>query len=62
MWNVLKNLLNGQNQFASGGLLLMVVGGLIAYLRSIPQRIWRWIVDQSTITITVTNDDGFYLG
>jgi mitochondrial chaperone BCS1 len=60
MWNVLKNLLNGQNQFASGGLLLMVVGGLIAYLRSIPQRIWRWIVDQSTITITVTNDDAAF--
>ena len=43
----LKELLNGQNQFASGGLLLMIVGGIAAYLRALPQRFWAWLVRQS---------------
>lgn len=57
MWDFLKHVLAGQNQFASGGLLLMVVGGVAAYLRAVPLRIWHWIVDQGTMTITVKDDD-----
>jgi len=41
-FDILKTLLNGQNQFASGGLLLMIVGGIAAYLRALPWRCWAW--------------------
>jgi len=57
MFDILKKLLNSQNQFASGGLLLMIVGGVAAYVRALPQRCWSWIVSQSTMTITVKDDD-----
>jgi chaperone BCS1 len=57
MLDLLKHLLNGQNQFASGGLLLMVIGSVGVFLRALPQRIFDWIVEQSTMTITVKDDD-----
>src|SRR5450631_2775897 len=57
MFNVLKNILSGQHQFASDGLLLMLVGGLGVYLRAIPERLWAWFVGQTTMMITVKDDD-----
>jgi len=57
MLQFLKILLGGQNQFASGGLLLMIVGGIAAYLREIPQRLWYWIVFYTSLTVTVKDDD-----
>jgi mitochondrial chaperone BCS1 len=53
----LQHVLAGQNQFASGGLLLMVIGGIMAFLRQLPQRLWSWIEEQITLTITVKDDD-----
>jgi len=50
MWEVLKLIFAGQNQFASGGLVLMVVGAIGVYLRALPRRLWNWIVNQSTLT------------
>ena len=35
MHDLLKNLLSGQNQFAYGGLLLMIIGEVGVYLRSL---------------------------
>src|SRR5205085_8108831 len=61
MHELLKNILTGQNQFASGGLLLMIVGGLSVYLRAVPETIWYWIVRQTTMTITVTDDDAAFV-
>ena len=57
MLNFLKTILRGQNQFASGGLVLMLVGGIAAYLRSIPLALWEWLVEQTTMLITVKDDD-----
>jgi chaperone BCS1 len=57
----LKHLLSGQNQFASGGLLLMVVGSVGVYLRALPQRLCRWFVSQTTMTITVKDDDAAFV-
>jgi chaperone BCS1 len=57
MFDLLKHLLNGQNQFASGGLLLMVIGSVGVFLRALPQHLWGWLVEQSTMTITVKDDD-----
>src|SRR5262249_52987627 len=53
----LKHALLGQNQFASGGLLLMIIGGIAAYLRSIPQKVWYWLESQFSMMITVKDED-----
>lgn len=61
MLELLKKILTGQNQFASGGLLLMVIGGLSVYLRAIPEKVWDWFVRQSTMIITVKDDDAAFV-
>lgn len=53
----LKHILDGQNQFASGGLLLMILGSIGVFLRSLPLRLWRWLESQTTMTVTVKDDD-----
>lgn len=57
MLELLKRILTEQNQFATGGLLLMIVGGLGVVLRAVPQKLWEWCVSQTTMTITVKDDD-----
>jgi chaperone BCS1 len=54
-------MLAGQNQFASGGLLLMIIGGLSVYLRAVPMHIWGWVVEHSTLTLTVKDDDAAFV-
>ncbi|HEV2245259.1 MAG TPA: AAA family ATPase [Terriglobia bacterium] len=61
MFELLKNLLSGHNQFATGGLLLMVIGGLGVYLRALPERLWDWFVSQTTLMITVKDDDAAFV-
>ena len=61
MFQLLKSMLTGRNEFASGGLLLMVIGWVSVYLREVPERIWRWIVQQTTMIITVTDDDAAFV-
>ena len=57
MLDLLKHLLDGQNQFASGGLLLMMIGSIGVFLRSLPEHLWDWLVEQTTMTVTVKDDD-----
>jgi chaperone BCS1 len=57
----LKSILAGQNQFASGGLLLMVVGSIGVYLRAVPEKLWSWFVEQTTMMITVKDDDAAFV-
>lgn len=57
MLELLRRILTEQNQFATGGLLLMIVGGLGVVLRAVPQKLWEWCVSQTTMTITVKDDD-----
>jgi len=54
-------MLTGQNQLASGGLLLMLIGGLSVYLRAVPENLWYWIVGQTTMLITVKDDDAAFV-
>lgn len=61
MFELFKNMLTGQNAFASGGLLLMLIGGLSVYLRTVPESIWYWIVRQTTMVITVTDHDAAFV-
>jgi len=57
MSHLLKSILSGHNELASSGLLLMIVGGLGVYMRAVPEAIWEWFVGQTTMMITLTDDD-----
>jgi len=61
MLELLRGMLTGQNTFASGGLLLMIIGGLSVYLRAVPERLWHWMVGQTTMVITVKDDDAAFV-
>jgi chaperone BCS1 len=61
MLQILKGVLSGRNEFASGGLLLMIIGGVSVWLRTVPESLWHWIVDQATMMITVKDDDAAFV-
>lgn len=61
MWQFLKSMLTGRNEFASGGLLLMIIGGISVWLRAVPEHVWEWIVGQTTMMITVNDDDAAFV-
>jgi mitochondrial chaperone BCS1 len=54
-------MLSGQNAVASGGLMLMIVGGLSVYLRSVPETVWYWLVRETTMLVTVADDDAAFV-
>lgn len=58
---MIQKLVGGSNQFASGGLLLMIIGGIAVYLRAIPNKIWDWIIGQTTLLVTVKDDDAVFI-
>ena len=41
------------NQFFSGGLILMIGGAALAALRNVPARIWTWLRDRCVLEIDV---------
>ena len=57
MWQILRSILTGRNEF---GLMLMIIGGLSVWLRAVPEYFWDWIVRQTTMVITVKDDDGAF--
>src|SRR5260370_14439488 len=61
MCQFLKSMQTGGNDFASGGLQLMIIGGLSVWLRAIPERLWHWTVEQTTMIITVKDDDAAFV-
>jgi chaperone BCS1 len=60
MFQLLKSMLTGGNDFATGGLLLMIIGGVTVWLKAMPVRLWHWIVRQTTMVITVKDDDAAF--
>jgi chaperone BCS1 len=61
MTELLKSLLTGRNEFASGGLVLMIIGAVSVWLRAVPETLWDWLVRQTTMTVTVTDDDAAFV-
>lgn len=55
LWHALYSFVtSNQNQFASGGILLMALGAVGAYLRKVPTTVWNWLLKRFTLSITVT--------
>jgi mitochondrial chaperone BCS1 len=52
LWNLLSTQLH-DNQFFSGGLILMLSGAAVALLRHIPGKIWAWIKERCIIEIDI---------
>lgn len=48
------------NAFFSGGAVLMVMGGLMAYMRALPRRLWYWGLSQISVEIDITGLDASY--
>jgi len=61
MMQLIRSITGGHNEFASGGLLLMLVGGLGVYLRAVPETLWEWFIGQTTMMITVKDDDAAFV-
>ncbi len=61
MFEFLKHVLSGQNQFASGGLLLMLLGSVGVFLRRLPEQLGSWFAHQTTMMITVKDDDDSFV-
>lgn len=45
------------NQFTYGGALLVLMGGIMTQLKEVPKSIWELFVRQTTVTVTVKDDD-----
>ena len=60
MFEFLKHLLSSQNQFTSGGLLLMLVGAVSVFLRELPDRLWEFLVRQTTLSISIKDEDAAF--
>ncbi len=39
----------------------MIIGAVSVWLRGVPERLWYWLVDQTTMMITVTDDDDAFV-
>ena len=48
------------NQFLSGGLVLGIVGSLIAVSRQLPAKFFAWVKRRLIVTVDVTNDDPIF--
>jgi chaperone BCS1 len=48
------------NEFAQGGLLLMVLGGAVAYLRNLPRQIYNWCFERLVISVQVDSKDSAF--
>lgn len=60
MWDAITTFIKDQfehNQLFSGGLVLMIAGGLFAYFREIPAHIWNWMRCQFIIEIDVLDNE-----
>lgn len=48
------------NQLLSGGIVLMLTAGIVAFCRKLPAALWAWLIRRLTIVIDVSNDDALF--
>lgn len=46
------------NQFASAGLITVMTGAILTYLRKIPGYIWFYILQECSVTVEINSEDG----
>ena len=51
---------NAQNQFATAGVSLWLLGMITYLARDIPRKLWQFTVKQFTVTLTLNNCDNVY--
>ena len=56
IWEFIQHQL-ATNQLFGGGLILMIGGGLLAYFREVPGRIWQWLRRRWRIEIDILDRD-----
>ncbi len=56
IWDFIQHQIS-TNQFFGGGLILMIGGGLLAYFREVPGRIWTWLKRRWVIEIDILDRD-----
>lgn len=49
-----------QNEFLSGGLVLLLATSLLALCRKVPGKLWVWLLRRVTVTVDVSNDDPLF--
>lgn len=52
LWKFLEKQLT-ENQLFSGGLILMIAGGLVAYFRDLPWQAWEWIKSRFVFEVDI---------
>jgi chaperone BCS1 len=57
---VLYEWLNKQNPMIAGAISLWALGSLSFLAKDVPRKIWRWIIKQTTVTLTINNSDDVY--
>jgi hypothetical protein len=50
-------LIHSNNQFLQGGLVLGIIGGIVAYARSLPMKGYHYVQNRFIITLDITNED-----
>jgi len=60
VWTALKQQLEN-NQFLSGGAVLMVIGAVAAICRNLPGQLWNWLTQRMFMEFEISmKDDAFY--
>lgn len=59
IWQFLQKQL-AENQLFSGGLILMIAGGLVAYFRDMPWRAWEWIKSRFVFEVDILDREAAF--
>jgi chaperone BCS1 len=59
LWDFLQKQL-AENNFFSGGLILMLAGGAVAYFREVPGQIWSWVKSRIVIEVDILDRDAAF--
>lgn len=57
---IIETFFTSGNQFLTGGFALMVLGGTVAYARSLPDKIWNLFLRHCTVVVDVNSRDQAY--
>ena len=59
IWNFIEKQF-AENQLFSGGLILMIAGGLVAYFRTLPWQAWEWLKARFVFEVDILDRDSAF--